>query len=149
MTFPAGSIPGADEWEDAIAPAFTTYVPTLTATTTNPTLGTGATQTGRYRAHGNLVFMEVGITFGTGATAGSGFYHIDLPLPALSGSVAIGTVWLYDSSTGDQRAGLCRLFGTSTIEMLVTVSSVVVSNSGPWTWAVGDQILTSLTYESA
>lgn len=61
---------------------FAAYTPALTATTTNPTLGTASVQSGRYFQIGKFVIANFAIKFGTaGAVAGSGAYRISLPVP--------------------------------------------------------------------
>ena len=63
-----------------------TYTPTLTATTTNPTLGSGGSASGRYTMYGGkFVTCRGTIAFGTsGTNAGSGQYLIALPFSASS-----------------------------------------------------------------
>lgn len=55
------------------------WTPTLTATTTNPTLGTDATQDGAEISEGTLIRWKARIVLGTGATAGTGYYQLPLP----------------------------------------------------------------------
>src|SRR5688572_17632849 len=73
----------------------TSYTPALTASTTNPTLGTGSGQQGRYYRDPitGLVWGQARIAFGTsGTNAGSGTYRISLPTAVdnLSGSGVSG-----------------------------------------------------------
>ena len=59
------------------------WTPTLTATTTNPTLGTGSSVSGRLFRQGSMVTVWARIQFGTsGVAAGSGVYIINLPVAA-------------------------------------------------------------------
>lgn len=55
-----------------------TFTPTITASTP-PSLGTGATQNGRWRRVGENIEIQSEIVGGTGATAGSGTYYWLLP----------------------------------------------------------------------
>lgn len=55
------------------------FTPSLSADTTNPTLGTGAVTSGLWRRIGESVEVQTNIIAGTGATAGSGMYYINLP----------------------------------------------------------------------
>ena len=56
------------------------YTPALTAVTTNPTLGTGSFQEGRYQLLQKRAFVEGAIFFGSsGAAAGTGAYRISVP----------------------------------------------------------------------
>lgn len=67
--------------------AWTSYTPTLTATTTNPTLGTSGTNSGRYMQIGKMVYFWLETYWGTTAgTAGSGTYQWSLPVTARSTS---------------------------------------------------------------
>jgi hypothetical protein len=61
------------------------YIPTLTASTTNPSLGTGSSALGRYYQSGKMVAFNLDIIFGTtGMNAGSGIYAVSLPVPMLT-----------------------------------------------------------------
>jgi len=56
-----------------------TYTPSLDGATTNPTLGTGSVQTGRFFRMGTLAVVHVYIGFGTSSVSGSGAYEVTLP----------------------------------------------------------------------
>lgn len=137
---------------------WTAYTPTLTATTTSPTLGSGSSALGRYARLGNTVKYDYKITFGTsGVVAGSGTYLISLPIaPSTAWSNRfVGTGFCIDTSAS----------GMSPVWVLVngTASQVVMSFPGTWTggatasvnhlntvaWAASDEIHGSLTYEAA
>lgn len=134
---------------------WTAYTPSLTAVTTNPTLGSGSGATGYYIQIGKLVVVRLQITFGTsGVNAGSGAYRVSLPVTNKLNSELSGTVFLFDSSTGagthvasaayDAVSGSAALFYAPT-----TTTFANVSNSAPWTWAASDQIRCFLMYEAA
>lgn len=58
------------------------FVPVLTASTTDPTLGTGGEAHGEYIITGPICYYWGMILFGSaGFTAGSGTYRISLPVP--------------------------------------------------------------------
>ena len=60
--------------------AFTSYTPTLTASGSNPTLGTGNVRSGRYTQVQKQGWLTIQIWVATsGYTAGTGTYEIDLP----------------------------------------------------------------------
>lgn len=60
-----------------------TYTPVLTASVTNPVMGTGATAIGRYYKIFDQIYVWGEVRFGsTGATFGSGTYQISLPFRA-------------------------------------------------------------------
>lgn len=61
--------------------AWDTYTPTLTATTTNPTLGNG-TALAKYLRIGRTAMFQAAWTFGSTSTVGSGSYLMALPVTA-------------------------------------------------------------------
>ena len=59
------------------------YTPALTASVSDPTLGSGSSTSGFYIVDGKLVTVWSGIIFGSsGAAAGSGTYRVSLPVAA-------------------------------------------------------------------
>lgn len=131
------------------------WTPALTASTTNPTLGSGSEQKGRWRRVENLVIATAKIKFGTsGTNPGSGTYSVSLPVPAaVSGSDggAIGYGWIGDASVGDLRTCVYRpFFANSKAEVYFTgVASNAVTNAVPWTWAANDELWATFVYEGA
>jgi hypothetical protein len=135
--------------------AWTAWTPTLTATTTNPTMGTGATRNGNYTRFGRTIHGQLHIIFGTsGSAAGSGTYEVSLPVAPTPGSNRIigsgfvynssaNTLWtivaITDSSFGDE----LRMYTTS------TASGFVITDAVPFTWANNDQIALQFTCEAA
>lgn len=157
MTWLAGSVLTASLYNDEHTA--TTYVPVLTATATNPTLGSGSSATGRYARAGQLVTVQGRILFGTsGVAAGSGNYQISLPFTAnfLTGVINLnGEALLSDASSGNfVRAYLAPVGGGALVQMRYTTSAGVsalaaVSNTAPWTWAASDYISFSFSYETS
>jgi hypothetical protein len=142
----------------AIGDPWTAYTPVLTATTTNPTLGTGSSQLGRYVAAGKWITYQYRITFGTsGTAAGSGTYLISLPVaPATPVSNAyVGTGFCFDSSANGMGPVWLQVNGVaSTLVMQFpatwpggTLTSVNHVNLYPW--AASDFITGTVTYEAA
>lgn len=131
------------------------YTPTLTATTTNPTLGSGSSQIGRYTQVGKLVVGEANVTFGaSGVAAGNGVFLISLPT-AVDASIGTGMIcgaftikcaglytrgdlWLNTAGTG-----LCRLTYTS---VAVNGSYVSTAHNAPGAWAAFDSIQIAFHY---
>lgn len=74
-----------DQFNDLFA-AWTSYTPTWTGATTNPTIGNGQIQ-GRYKLVGKLAHFAIECLFGSTTTAGSGAYNFGLPMAA-AGSVS-------------------------------------------------------------
>lgn len=81
------------------------WTPTLTASSANPALGTGAVTTGEVHFNGLMYFAVFNITAGTaGTTSGTGTYQIDLPAAltidaAWAANIAVGVAELNDSGT--------------------------------------------------
>ena len=135
-----------------------TYMPVLTASTTNPTRGPGALQRGRYVNIGKWVVTEICIAFGTsGTNAGSGVYSISLPIPALgeTGSNLIGSgllhaAGLYTHSTNILVAGTgLTTFSMRYINQAVGGTLVFVQHSTPGAWTTGDDMRALLIYEAS
>jgi hypothetical protein len=92
----AADMNGIGEWTD--------YTAVLTATVTNPTLGTGALNSSRYARIQNLIIYQYFIQFGTsGVNPGAGNYEISLPVNAAGTTtfyeIVAGQTAFYDSST--------------------------------------------------
>lgn len=129
-----------------------TYAIALTAATTDPGLGVGATRDVFVWTNGQAVSVFFNIVFGTSPTAGSGEYFINLPpglppaaaMPPLCG---VGTVTLTDDSAGAERAAIVSIDPTNTqLRMKDPATQAKVTNAAPWTWAAGDSISGSAHY---
>jgi hypothetical protein len=137
-----------------------TYVPTLTASTTNPTLGTGGnlTQAGWWKRVDDLIIGGALIRFGTTApAAGSGTYYISLPFAAntafhaASDSTGLGSALgiggLRDNSV--PTADLCQVqlaAAGNTVMMRSTTGTVTAG--GPWAWAASDALSVNFVYQA-
>lgn len=149
----SGLMSGADKTKlDGLATpgAWTGYTPALTASTTNPTLGTSPTDSGRYSQIGKNVTGWVYIIFGaTGMAPGSGAYYVSVPVPNLNaGGYPIGGVFLYDNSTGTTRVGVATCEPANKLTLRLD-NGGLVTNAAPWTWNDSDRIRVSFTYEAA
>lgn len=133
-----------------------TYTPVLTASSVNPTLGSGGVASGAYRyLTPNLVWVKVYIKFGSGsADPGSGFYTVSLPTPTVANPVANGgcfTGYTSDSSAGD--TGLIKPTYLNTNKVAfqfwdpVTASGNAVGASAPFVWALNDTLQFQGIYE--
>jgi hypothetical protein len=101
VTGPTGSTgPTGATGSFAIQP-WTTYTPTLTASTTNPVIGNGSI-TGRYMNTGATIFGEIRIIAGTtGFNRGSGVYKVSLPTPGvIENYQPVGQVVMRDEGPG-------------------------------------------------
>jgi hypothetical protein len=134
---------------------WTAYTPQLLAVTTNPTLGSGALQSGRYTQLGKLVVAEFTVQFGsTGLNVGSGNYSISLPVNSknTTNDEGAGQGWMFDASAN--RVVLCffRMFSSNSKADIYYTSTAIpfqASNSAPWVWATTDFVQGQLMYEAA
>jgi hypothetical protein len=132
-----------------ISPGWTTYTPTLTASTTNPTLGSGSTATGRYTVRGDTVEAECYLAFGSGMNAGSGIYLVSLPVTAnyFTGYQKVGYGFCYDSSAFVNYLFVAQINSTdATKVMFAYQGGDVVKNNLPFAWAQSDHITFVLSY---
>jgi len=133
-----------------IGAAFETWSPALTASTTNPTLGTGSSQTGRYGRVNKFVYGVGQIQFGTsGVNAGSGVYYFSIPVTAQASGVVCGTWQAFDSSASAVYLGSLVMDTTSRMVMYYNNPASVITNSTPVTWAASDFIRVNFNYEAA
>jgi hypothetical protein len=126
------------------------HTPVLTASTSNPTLGTGSSQVGRYLLWGGRMCTYWGrIAFGTAAlSAGTGQYFVSLPFVSNSApEIFVGSAMLRDSSSGSiQPCTSYMASGASTLS--IVTPSGIASSTVPWTWAASDYLTWSITYET-
>jgi hypothetical protein len=125
-----------------------TFTPTLTASTTNPTLGSGSVQQGSWRRVGDSIEVEESIVFGTsGTNAGSGNYQLPLPnnlaidtakLSAASVRPFLQVALLASGGTG--ATGNVQFTGTNPQFVLLFVNNTQVTNASPGAWTANDYI---------
>jgi hypothetical protein len=134
--------------------AWVSYTPTLTATTTNPSIGTGATAVGRYTQIGKLICYYGKIILGTSASAGTGNWVLDLPVTAATtvASPRIG-YWTVTQTTAGNGMFVAFAATSTTMQSRYPASwplgaSTVVSNS-TGTWASGSELNWQVFYEAA
>ena len=138
-----------------------TYTPTLTASTSNPTLGTGSSVAGewRYLDNGDWVMAQGKIIFGTsGVAVGSGTYRVSLPVTpgqinpgAVNKMDCAGTIMLVDASTGNHLVGELHVADNNPstimeITNLTASTASFVTNAFPWVWAASDEMYWSVIY---
>lgn len=145
--------------------AYTSYTPTIDASTTAPTMGTGATATGKYKRLGHRVTGDMVILFGSaGVAAGSGYYGFLLPVEPANRTQALGVGYLVDGDVGARFViGTCAvapsLWASSTRRAIIAVDNAVGESFGggdnpvgaavPFTWAENDQVIVRFDYEAA
>lgn len=142
--------------------AWTSYTPTMTASTTNPTLGNG-TLVGAYTKVGRSVTVRIHYIFGSTSTAGSGNYSWALPVTAASGTVPTSPVVVVVG------AGMCRDLTGSTYTYqlgihLATTTTIqawwdigargstgwsLLGHAGTINWITGNWFSCTFTYEAA
>lgn len=127
---------------------WTAWTPTLTAVTTNPTLGSGATATGRYiELDTGLIIARFTIQFGSsGVGAGSGEYRLSLPVNAETAQMTAAAPMGFASGFSPTGIFSALRVSTSTVRFWNGAGSYLGSGSG---WAAGSQIWGELTYEAA
>ena len=138
----------------ALGSAWTTYTPALTAFTTNPTLGTGSVQSGRYTQVGKFVVASFDIRFGTsGTAAGSGQYYVSLPVNADTTQPAVvGIAYLQNGALGQPVSVLIDT--TARVSMFYPSTwpagtSSPVGSAAPWAWGVSHILRGTITYQAA
>lgn len=140
-----------DRWKD-----WTSFMPTLTATTSNPTLGTGPVQFGRWCQEGSKAIVAYFFKFGSsGAAAGSGIYELSLPteLPAHpdwygAEEVIAGNGIAIDSSTGIRRAVAVKIVAADKIRLEADGLTGPVTEANLIAWDNDDLVLSAtIEYE--
>lgn len=131
----------------------TSYTPTLTASTTNPSLGSGATVLGNYSITGTTMTGQFYISFGSSPNAGSGSYQIGLPpgftYTSMSAYVPIGSFEAVGGGSpasiisGNLRQGGSLSYVNAYWQSAPGTGSVVASNT--FAWAAGMNIAGSFT----
>ena len=151
--------------ETQLVGAYTSYTPTLTASTTSPTLGTGSSATGYYKQIGRMVHGYASIVWGSsGTAAGSGYYGLLLPVEPANRDQAIGPGYLldYDDQVRFVVASAVvavDLWAAATKKALIVTTNVAgegfstgdnpVGAATPWAWSANDKILLNFSYEAS
>jgi len=149
---------------NGLGPGEEPYTPVLTASTTNPSLGTGGSAVGGWqRVTGSLIWWWAVITFGTSPDPGEGYYQVSVPQdPVREPGRVVGDGTILDvSNTLELRpvvagcaADLAVAFGGAPSRPFLFdtsdpggLMSALVSHEAPFTWAAGDTINVSGTYQ--
>lgn len=132
------------EWKD--------YTPAWTASTA-PSVQNG-TLTGRYVIIGDTCHFTIKLTGGSSTTWGTGNYSFSLPVTAAATADHIGTCFVGDSSVGAAGYSTGIAFtsagGTAVGGYIGNKNSAgAVSATNPQTWATGDRIWITGTFEVA
>ncbi len=139
---------------DFEAAAWLSHTPVLTASVTNPTLGSGSRQEGRYLSGvGDFIVYRFLVQFGTsGTNAGSGQYRISLPVAAAAVNpddteTTLGYGALHDWSVGGHREIVSWQRGASTF-LTGAVNSSAIFDNNPINWTVEDRMSGTVIYQS-
>lgn len=137
---------------NTIGAVWETYTPTLTASTTNPNLGSTGTATGRYARVNKIVIGNAQFTFnGAGIAAGLGFYFCSLPITAQNAGPAAGVANAIDVSTFVSVQNSLNLDTTTRLIGIGTGGASLAGTiqSTTFVWAAGDVIRFTFCYEAA
>ena len=131
--------------------AWASYTPVLTGSTTNPTMGSGGIQQGRYVVNGKTCIGWFTWQFGSGGAAGSGTYEVSLPVAMAATDTAanLGTAWMF---VGGQWYPADMIRGTSStrVQFRVTGATPAVGASNPAGWSAPSTALRAqFVYEVA
>lgn len=129
--------------------AWLSFASTWISSGTQPSLGNGSLVF-KYKRSGNTVECSVTLTIGSTSTFGSIGYGFRLPFNVASGAVHIGKAGYYDASsdaTVMQMTAVCEP-GNNYVSLRNDAGGVVGPTS-PITFASGDIIFASFTYECA
>lgn len=153
----------AAAWITVFSNTVTAITPVLTATVTNPTLGsgTGFAAIGWWsRSQANMIDFCFVFGFGTtGPNAGSGSYNVNLPIAAFAvmGTnfpESIGAGMIRDNSSGVVKGATIYVPGSATNVVAMHTpdasgNAVFIANNAPWTWAAQDYLFGHIRYRGA
>ncbi|MFE2941046.1 hypothetical protein ACFXKG_18575 [Streptomyces sp. NPDC059255] len=132
--------------------AWTSWTPTWTAVTTNPSLGNG-TLNGRYMKWGRTCMISLELTCGSTTTYGAGAWSFSLPFGSATGvghkvglAHAVGSIRVAGHTLIAPNAPNFQCFFPAS----GSVSNL--NNAGaanPFTWAATNLLRVTLTYETA
>jgi hypothetical protein len=138
-----------EDYVGTVGPAWKTWTPTWSGSTTNPVLGNG-TMTGRYTKTGRTVQYVIEVTMGSTTTYGSGAYGWTLPVTP--GFDATGNAILVDTSATLRYAATAWITPAAGVFRVIPpadAGNVGIAGTVPFTFASTDQIIISGTYEAA
>lgn len=133
---------------DELAPfsiAWTTFTPTFT----NLTVGNAAVSA-KYLQVGKVVVYRGRLVWGSTTTA-SGVTKVSLPASRNGSPITNGSGFIYDSSPGRFYLIVCNAVDASAAEFYHTEAGGggIMTGLDPFTWASGDVLQWTITYEAA
>ncbi|HZO69385.1 MAG TPA: hypothetical protein VFB74_30705 [Kribbellaceae bacterium] len=130
-----------------IGDPWTAYTPVLTATTTNPNVGSTGSVVGQWVEANKTIWGHIRITFaGTGVTVGSGNYLVTVPVNVVGTSVprAVGSCVFERGGTHFARTPF--FVNANQLGMVDGLGNRLGSTTA---WAAGDEIDIEFMYEAA
>ena len=126
------------------------YTVSWTASTTNPAIGNG-TLSGKYVQIGKTIICNIYLAPGSTTTFGSGNWSFSLPKTIASSVVGFVGNWVAgDVGTNTFSGQIIGNGGSNKIDLFVRDGiSINLSSTLPHTWAGGDVLYISITYEIA
>jgi hypothetical protein len=122
-----------------------TFTPAWTATTTNPTIGSGSI-TGRYIDFGTYVVYSVALSIAGDTTPGTGTWLFGMPNGrTISPTDQAGTGWIRDATGGSRYPFTLMPASGTTLFGVTNHDRVAVGNAAPITWATGDSLVFNVT----
>ena len=147
-----------EQWKvvtiDVDQTAWTTYTPTWTAATTNPTLGNG-TLTGAYKQIGKTVFVRVKLSWGSTTTGGSGDWRFSLPVTAASADGIQFPCTMLDNGVNWYEGTVNGAYANNTTYSVIIAKATNQAYSGgvnatlPFNWGSTDSLQFNGSYEAA
>lgn len=135
-------------------PGWFNFVPSISASTTSPTLG-NATYQARFSLNGKTCTANIMIFFGSTTSFGSGDYYLNLPItPEGNGTNSYrqisGVLWGFIQGEGKIYSDTAFISGNATLKGMLAYkagTAVAWAHNQPGTWASGDQFGGSAVYE--
>lgn len=122
--------------------AWSSYTPTISASTTPPT---GWTTSGNYCQIGTLILCYGTFTYGAG-TAAVGTLRFGIPVTAKTGGFGMGLIFCNDSGTPYARHAV---LGATTYAVGYTEAGVLTTGASPFTPGASDFYNLFMVYEAA
>lgn len=130
--------------------AWTSYTPTIAATTGSPTIGNG-TMSAKWCRVGKMIKVQVDLVFGSTTSFGaSGAVTMSLPVAANSITPAhAGSGFIIDASASARRMMAVEMATTTTCIFVVDNNGGIATFAVPWTWTTSDVFRFEACYEAA
>jgi hypothetical protein len=124
---------------------WTSYTPTWTAVTTNPTIGNGSIQ-GRYMLTTDWCYLWIGVKGGSTTSVGSGQYSLSLPVANVVGWESFVDAQLLDTAVARYPAYGLALSGASTMQIYTIAAGAGWGSATPMAFGTGDTAILSGKY---